>query len=326
LIITEQEIVAFFLGAGLGSIVTYWNATRETRFVSRVRLAIDLLHYEHKLALTPAQYQKISNPAQIATYDEIVSLRPWADRIGQNFRKRRIKSPLELHPVTLVAEAMICKNLLGLPYDDAINALRSAKTREDLGPLTATLLCKKAILERIDSVVLPALNKFDKAENALIVAQAMSFRHERGEFDAERREVMLAAAQATNELHDLSEFARKEKFAYLVLGGTTDVSSAIEARCKPSTDVSLLRDIAEAFKRRTNATVVAADKMPISISFSRTRTRLEETPRLDGPFDEIVIADRSGETRPLSSITHSVFDAWMGLIRQPPSPSNAGAP
>jgi hypothetical protein len=153
--ITDQEITVFLLGAAVGSIITYWISTRETRFVSRVRLAIDLLHYEHKLVLTPAQYQRISNPAQIATYDEIISLRPWADRISSNFKKRRIKSPLELHPVTLVAEAMICKNLLGLPYNDAVNALRSAKTTEDLGPLTATLLCKKAILERIDSVVLP---------------------------------------------------------------------------------------------------------------------------------------------------------------------------
>lgn len=321
--ITEQEIAAFLLGAAVGSIITYWNATREKRFVSRVRRAIDILGIYHRSVLTPAQYQTILKPseiAKIATYDEIIALYPWADRTSHNFKKLG-KSSRELHPVSLTAETIICKKLLGLSDEDAVNALRSAKTLDDLGQLTQTSVCKKAILDRIDSVVWPALRKYGDAENTLASKQLFDFLEEEPTaIEAARQKAMLTAGQATSELHHLAEFVRKKELI-------KDVSSAIAAKCNLAADVSLIDDIAEAFRHRpdeTSATVlVPTEVTPISLGFGRTRFKKAPLEYGRGPFEQVIITNSKGETRPLMSILQNVFDAWMRLLDQPLSPIDA---
>jgi hypothetical protein len=64
--ITEHEIVAFVLGVAIGSIVTYWNLTREKRAVANIRYKISNLG--QSLNLSRAQYKSVITPEATAKF------------------------------------------------------------------------------------------------------------------------------------------------------------------------------------------------------------------------------------------------------------------
>ena len=192
--------------------------------------------------------------------------------------------------------------------------------------MSLTWLRKKAIIDHIDSVVLPALRKYGHAENNLARVQFDHKFVQKIEVDASaveiaRKESMLKAVQATNELYHLADFVRKEKLPNLLFGEIKDVSGAIEVKCDLANDINLLRDIAEAFKRHRpdepSATApVEIGETPISIGFSRMHLKDIARPIL-GHFDQVAITNTKGETRPLLSVLQNVLDAWMRLLDQP---------
>src|SRR5262249_32004055 len=59
--ITESEIWALLIGAGIVSIIVYWSTTREKRIVSSVRSEISFLGSYNDM--TPVQWRKISGAA-----------------------------------------------------------------------------------------------------------------------------------------------------------------------------------------------------------------------------------------------------------------------
>ena len=332
--ITEHEIWAFLLGAAIASVITYWNTTREKRFVSRVRRAIETLGYEHKFdqwPLTPGWRQKTANVSEIATYEEILALHPWADRVSYHLypRAERIrrefgmssrKSGITLLSEVITAEAIICEKLLGLSHGDGLQFLRSAKTHEDLGQLALTAICKKEVLNHINKVVWPALQKYCMAERVL--SHESQFPEWKGgaATATARQKAVLAACEATNEIHQLADFVTKQKLPSLLFAKFKDVRSAVETRCSPAADVSLFHDVADAVKRLhpdgPSATVSApADAAPISMGFGLTRPDEQNLAGFGGIG--IIITDRNGEIRTLVSVLQNVFDAWMKLLGEP---------
>src|ERR1035441_968810 len=105
----------------------------------------------------------------------------------------------------------------------------------------------KPILDHIAAVVRPALCKYLTAEKALTDALAS---RDVTAADTARQEVMLAARQATDVLHHLSDFVLKEPSSALVFTKIEDVRSAVDAKCvflrtaKPVADVSHCRQSA----------------------------------------------------------------------------------
>jgi len=74
-----------------------------------------------------------------------------------------------------------------------------------------------------------------------------------GAVSTARQDVMLAARQAADVLHHLSDFVLKEPSTALTFTKIEDVRSAVEAKCvflrtpNPVADVGLLRDVTDAF-------------------------------------------------------------------------------
>ena len=87
--ITEGEFSAFVLGAVVGSIITYWNVTREKRLISSVRKQIDFLADLHEF--TPDQSREASS-SQIATDEEILRFCRWGQLVKD--RGRPLRRPI----------------------------------------------------------------------------------------------------------------------------------------------------------------------------------------------------------------------------------------
>jgi hypothetical protein len=123
------------------------------------------------------------------------------------------------------------------------------------------------ILDHIGAVVRPALRKYMTAEQALTDAVLST---DATAVATARKDVMLAARQAADVLHHLSDFALKEPSPGLVFAKIEDVRRAVDAQCvflrtaKPVGDVSLLRDVADAFKHhrpdRSSASVLGFNR------------------------------------------------------------------
>jgi len=121
------------------------------------------------------------------------------------------------------------------------------------------------ILDHIATVIRPALRKYLAAEKAL--TEAVLSQDARA-IEVAREDVKLAARQAVDVLHHLSDFVLKEPSSTLRFAKIEDARNAVEARCvflrtaNPVADISLLRDIADAFKHhrpdRASATVLAS--------------------------------------------------------------------
>jgi hypothetical protein len=181
------------------------------------------------------------------------------------------------------------------------------------------------VLDHIATVVRPALRRYIAAEAALTNAVTSN---DANAAETAREEVLLAARQAVDVLHHLSDFVLKEPSPSLAFAKIKEVRSAVEAKCvflrnndAPVADVALLRDVADAFKHhrpdRQSATVRASsDVAPISIGWGQARWG---EGKWDGP-EQIIITTKDGDTRALSSVLQNVFDAWMTLLGQPLSP------
>ena len=130
--ITEHEIVAFFIGAVVGAIITYLSLTREKRTINAIRRDVDLLAAYHELS--PTQYRKVMHPTQLVTDEHILALYRWA---GEACRK---ESRTRLCAIRLTAETIICEELLGLTRSDALRALISGiQERADLSDIQTRL-------------------------------------------------------------------------------------------------------------------------------------------------------------------------------------------
>jgi hypothetical protein len=105
------------------------------------------------------------------------------------------------------------------------------------------------ILDHIAAVIRPALRKYLAAEKAL--TESVLPQDVRA-IEAAREDVKLAARQAVDVLHHLSDFVLKEPSPTLRFAKIEDVRNAVEARCvflrtaNPVADISLLRDVADA--------------------------------------------------------------------------------
>ena len=180
------------------------------------------------------------------------------------------------------------------------------------------------ILDHIAAVIRPALRKYLAAEKAL--TEAVLSQDARA-IEAAREDVKLAARQAVDVLHHLSDFVLKEPSPTLCFAKIEEARNAVEARCvflrtaNPVADISLLRDVADALKHhrpdRPSATVLAStDVATVSMGFGQMRFG-------EGKFDgveQVVITKKDGDMRALTSVLQNVFDAWMTLLKQPPSP------
>lgn len=177
------------------------------------------------------------------------------------------------------------------------------------------------ILDHIDTIVRPALRKYLAAEQAL--TDARNSEHA----DAARQDVMLAARQAIDVLHHLSDFVLKEPSPALTFKKIEDVRNAVQAMCvflrtsQPVSDVGLLRDVADAFKHhrpdRSSARIlVSTDVVPIGSGWGQMRWGEGKY----GGVERVVISTKDGDKRALSSVLQNVFDAWMTFLRQPLSP------
>src|SRR5262245_50408897 len=99
------------------------------------------------------------------------------------------------------------------------------------------------ILDHIARAVRPSLRNYLAAEEALTSALASN---DSGAVNTARQEVMLAARQAVDVLHHLSDFVLKEASPGLGFSAIEDVRTAVAARCMflrtftPFTDVELL--------------------------------------------------------------------------------------
>ena len=144
-------------------------------------------------------------------------------------------------------------------------------------------LAHAAILDHIAAVIRRALRKYLAAEKAL--TEAVLSQDARA-IEAAREDVKLAARQAVDVLHHLSDFVLKEPSPTLRFAKIEDVRNAVEARCvflrtaNPVADISLLRDVADALKHhrpdRPSATVLASTTSPrlCGVAFSVFRPPL----------------------------------------------------
>jgi hypothetical protein len=86
----------------------------------------------------------------------------------------------------------------------------------------------QAILDHMTAVVRPALRKSSASEKKLTEALESK---DPVAIETARQDVMLAARQATNELHHLSDFVLIEPSHALSFAKIQDVRSAVGAKC-----------------------------------------------------------------------------------------------
>src|SRR5262245_12188683 len=183
----------------------------------------------------------------------------------------------------------------------------------------------QVILHHLNCIIRPALRAYLAAERGLDAA------NETGDAAGVREakeKVELAARQAVDLLHHFADFVCKEPDPALpAFKAPSDVRNAIRPLCvftrteTPVDDVSLLMDVADAFKHhrpdRKSATV--------DVSFAITTSyggygELRYGEGKYGGAEQIIVTRITGERRALSSILQNVFDAWMDYLKQPLPP------
>jgi hypothetical protein len=177
------------------------------------------------------------------------------------------------------------------------------------------------IFDHIASVVRPALRNYLAAEKTLTIAVKSN---DTSALDASRQDVMLAARQAVDVLHHLSDLVLKEPSPTLAFADIGAVRSAVQAKCvflraaSPVADVALLRDVADAFKhhrpdRSSTTVLVSSDVVSVETGYARLRCGEGKY----GGVEQVVVTTKDGNKRALSSVLQNVFDAWMILLGQP---------
>jgi hypothetical protein len=141
----DPSFGAFLVGATLGSAITYLIVTHEKRIVTRVRHCVDHFALEHELA--QHEYEKARfpynesrrqtiYPGTIGSDEEILALYNWAKKLRDDpMMNSSVKKKLR-NPIALAAEALICRELLGLEPADAVRAFYHCDgTLEDMARL-----------------------------------------------------------------------------------------------------------------------------------------------------------------------------------------------
>jgi hypothetical protein len=175
------------------------------------------------------------------------------------------------------------------------------------------------VLDHIAAVVRPALRKYLAAENSLTEALQSK---DAAAVDTARKDVMLAARQAADVLHHLSDFVLKEPSAVLTFAKLEDVRSAVDAKCvflrtgKPVAHVGLLRDVADAFKHhrpdRSSATVlVSTDVVPIGRGWGQLRWGEGKY----GGAEQVAITKKDGDKRALLSVLTERLRCLDNVVR-----------
>jgi hypothetical protein len=178
----------------------------------------------------------------------------------------------------------------------------------------------QTVLDHIGMVVRPALRKYAEAEDSFTNAPQSE--------DA-RQNVMLAARQAVDVLHHLSDFVLKEPSPTSAFAKIEDVRTSVETQCvflrtgQPVADVTLLHDVADAFKHhrpdRPSATVAASSHVvPVSLGWGQAGWGEGKY----GGAEQVIITTKNGHRRALSSVLQNVFDAWMTMLGQKLPPIN----
>jgi hypothetical protein len=183
----------------------------------------------------------------------------------------------------------------------------------------------QAILDHMTAVVRPALRNYFASEKKLTEALEAK---DPVAIETARRDVMLAARQATSELHHLSDFVLKERSHALSFAKIEDVRSAVGAKCVflrtanyPVADVALLRDVADAFKhhrpdRAKTKVSVSTDVVPTGSGWGQMHYGEGKY----GGAEQVIITMKDGNKRALSSVLQNVFDAWMTFLGHPLTP------
>lgn len=180
------------------------------------------------------------------------------------------------------------------------------------------------ILDHIDQAVRPALRKYIAAEKFLTDAQVAG---DAAATVTTRQDVMLAARQAVDLLHHLSDFVWEEPSAWpQQFTGLDDVRSSVEAGCVflreptvPAKDVTLLRDISVAFKHhkpKRGSVAVSTDIVPEGSGVGMLRWGEGKY----GGVEQVCVTMKNGDKRALSSVLQNAFDAWMTYLKQPLPP------
>lgn len=183
----------------------------------------------------------------------------------------------------------------------------------------------QVILEHLNGLIRTALRTYLAMELELDIA------NEAGDPAAilqAKERVNLAARQAVDLLHHFADFVLKEPDPALpAFKSPGDVRNTLRPLCvfsrttTPVDDVSLLMDVADAFKHhrpdRPSATV--------DVSFAITTSfggygELSYGEGKYGGSEQTIVSRKTGERRALSSILQNVFDAWMTYLKQPLPP------
>jgi len=133
--ITENVIAAFISGSVLGSIITYFYATRDKRAISRVRHDISFLSVW--LELNSVQSRRTSDAEatkEIVNDERVLKAYHWACDA---------KSMYKLNPDRLAATIIIFEELLGLDRMDAVRTLKTLKNLDELAPYVRKIKTEK---------------------------------------------------------------------------------------------------------------------------------------------------------------------------------------
>jgi hypothetical protein len=185
----------------------------------------------------------------------------------------------------------------------------------------------RKILDHLDRIVRPSLRDYAASERALNAAHDSK---DQVAIDAARDDVMRKARSAANELHHLADFVLNNPPpgmpSYPDVG---PVRLLLNPHCvflRTTTlidDVQLLRAVSEAFKHfhldRPNAMVQDANSV-IMLGSGWGEMRYGEGKY--GGAEQVLVVQKTGEKRALSSILQNVFDAWLRLLGQPLPPIN----
>jgi hypothetical protein len=143
--ITENEIVAFIVGAAIGSIVTYWHVTREKRAIASIR--DDIEHLRLYLDLSAAQNRQISGSYAIkkfVTDEQILTVYRWSLGLRSDEFLRRAGH--KINPIRVSALTIIFGELLGLSNIDACRATIHVKDLKNLTAFVKKLQAEKQSL------------------------------------------------------------------------------------------------------------------------------------------------------------------------------------
>jgi hypothetical protein len=143
--IYENEIAAFVMGAAVGSVITYFYATREKRAISSIRDDVEFLR--DYLDFNPAQYRRVDSSGAIkklATDEEILAIHRWALRLRSDEFLRRQRH--KINPIRVSALTIIFGELLGLSNIDACRAMIHVKDLKNLAAFVKKVQAEKRSL------------------------------------------------------------------------------------------------------------------------------------------------------------------------------------